>query len=154
MERIPFTREGLERLKSELEHLQKVERPQNIRAIEEARSHGDLRENAEYKAALERRDRLQSEIKTLSEQLNKIKLLTKQEIITDKASVGTIIDCKNEKGVQNTFTILGPFEADAEKNILSFQSKLAKEILGKTIGEKFSLKENEYTIIDIRNYFE
>lgn len=149
-----ITENGLSILKKKLNQLSTVEMIDNAKEIEEARSHGDLRENAEYKAALERRARLQTEIKSLSEQLNKVKLLTKEDVSTDKVGVGTIINCKNSKNEKQTFTILGPFEANPEKNILSFQSKLAIDMIGKKIGEKFSYQGIEYTIIDIRNYFD
>jgi transcription elongation factor GreA-like protein/transcription elongation GreA/GreB family factor len=149
-----ITQEGLNKLKNRLYQLSSVEMIDNAKEIEEARALGDLKENAEYKAALERRQRIQSEIKSLSEQLNKVKLIVKQEVSTDKADIGTIIECKNKKGEKKTFTILGPFEADPEKTILSFQSNLAKNIIGKTIGEKFIFDKNEYIIIDIRNFFD
>jgi transcription elongation GreA/GreB family factor len=148
------TEAGYLKIKTKLNHLSTKEMIDNAKEIEEARAHGDLRENAEYKAALERRNRLQTEIQTLSSQINSVKILIKNEISTEKASIGTIIDCIDDKGEKKSFTILGPFETDAEKNILSFQSKLAKEILGKKIGEKFVLKNSSYTIIDIRNYFD
>ncbi|MBN2479747.1 MAG: GreA/GreB family elongation factor [Parachlamydiales bacterium] len=149
-----MTAEGYNKLKNKIERLSSVEMIDNAKEIEEARSHGDLRENAEYKAALERRDRLQSEIKLLVDQISKAKLLLKEDVTTEKVNVGTVIDCKSPHGEKITFTILGPFEAKAEENIISFQSKLAKDILGKTIGEKFLFKNQEYTIVDIRNYFE
>ncbi len=149
-----ITENGLTSLKKKLTHLSTFEMIDNAKEIEEARAHGDLRENAEYKAALERRARLQAEIKSLSDQLNKAKVLTKYDVTIDKVGIGTIIDCNDQKGEKQTFTILGPLEANAEKNILSFQSKLAIEMLGKTIGEKFLFKGIEFTIIDIRNYFD
>jgi len=149
-----ITENGLFDLKKKLNHLSTVEMIGNAKEIEEARAHGDLRENAEYKAALERRTHIQSEIKSLSEQLNKIQLLNKQDVLTDKVQVGTNIDCIDEKGKKHTFTILGPFETNPEKNILSFQSKLAQEMIGKSIGEKFSFRNLDFTILNIRNYFD
>jgi len=148
------TEKGLNKIKQRLNHLSTIEMIDNAKEIEEARAHGDLRENAEYKAALERRARIQGEIKLLSDQLNKAKILIKEEIFTDKVGVGTIVDCTNEKGKKQTFIILGPFEADADKNILSFQSKFANEMIGKTLKETFSFNGKKYTIVDIRNYFD
>jgi transcription elongation GreA/GreB family factor len=126
----------------------------NAKEIEEARSHGDLRENAEYKAALERRDRLQTAIKTISSQINNVKILSKNEISIETVSIGTVVTCMDEKGKKISFTILGPFETDVEKDIISFQSKLAKDLIGKKIGETFTLQNLIYTIVDIRNYFD
>ena len=148
------TEKGLLDLKKKLTHISTVEILDNAKEIKEARALGDLRENAEYKAALERRAMLQSDLKNLADQLNNIKILTKDLIETDKISIGTIISSSDEKGKKITFTILGPIEADIEKNILSFQSKLAKELLGKTIGEKFKYESKTYTITDIRSIFE
>ena len=148
------TEQGYFRVKSKLEHLTSVETIENAKEIEEARSHGDLRENAEYKAALERRDRLQSEIKQLADQINKLKLIVKDQVTTDKVNVGTVCTAKSAEGKTINLSILGPFEANAEENVLSFQSKLAKDILGKIIGDRFNYKNTEYTIVDIRNYFE
>ncbi|NGX56709.1 MAG: Transcription elongation factor GreA [Candidatus Anoxychlamydiales bacterium] len=148
-----ITQESYQKLKEKLEYISSVEMIENSKEIEEARSHGDLRENAEYKAALEKRNRIQQEIKYLSEKFNQAKILNKNDIITSKANVGCIIKCKSSKK-ELTFTILGPFEADADKNILSFQSKLAKIIIGKSIGEKFDFQDDEFTLIDIRSYFD
>ena len=149
-----ITEDGFIKLKNKIEHLSTKEMIDNAKEIEEARALGDLRENAEYKAALERRSRLQSDLKSLAEQLSNVKILTKDIVMTDKAAVGTVVDITDKKGKKQTFTILGPLEANVDKNILSFQSKLAKEIIGHSIGEKFSFNQNEYTVVDIRNYFD
>jgi transcription elongation factor GreA-like protein/transcription elongation GreA/GreB family factor len=149
-----ITENGLVSLKKKITYLTTVEMIDNAKEIEEARAHGDLRENAEYKAALERRSRLQNEIKTLSDQLSKTRIIIKEEVTTDKVGIGTIVECTNQNNEKQLFTILGPFEANAEKNILSFQSKLAITLLDKVIGEKFSFKGLDYTITNIRNYFD
>ena len=148
------TEQGLLDLKKKITHISTIEMLDNAKEIEEARALGDLRENAEYKAALERRARLQTDLKTFADLLNNIKILTKDIIETDKVSIGTIISSSDDKGKKITFTILGPVEADIDKNILSFQSKLAKELLGKTIGEKFEYESKTYTITDIRSVLE
>ncbi|NGX43859.1 MAG: Transcription elongation factor GreA [Candidatus Anoxychlamydiales bacterium] len=145
------TEQGLLDLKKKITHISTIEMLDNAKEIEEARALGDLRENAEYKAALEKRARLQTALKTYADLLNNIKILTKDVIETDKISIGTIISSSDEKGKKITFTILGPVEADIEKNILSFQSNLAKELIGKTIGEKFEYESKTYTITDIRS---
>jgi transcription elongation factor GreA-like protein/transcription elongation GreA/GreB family factor len=148
-----ITQEKYIKLKETLERLSSVEMIENSKEIEDARSHGDLRENAEYKAALERRDRLQQEIKTLSENFSSAKILLPHDVVTSHVSVGCIVKCKSANKTI-TFTILGPFEADADKNILSYQSKLAKEMIGKSINEKFDFQNETFTIIDIRSYFD
>ncbi|NGX34244.1 MAG: Transcription elongation factor GreA [Candidatus Anoxychlamydiales bacterium] len=148
------TEKGILDLKKKISHISTIEMLDNAKEIEEARSLGDLRENAEYKAALERRARLQSDLKTFSDQLNNLKILTKEIVETDKVNVGTKIIASDEKGNKITFIILGPLEADIEKNILSFQAKLAQNLIGKTIGGKFEYESKTYTITDIRNFLD
>ena len=114
-----------------------VEMIENSKEIEEARSHGDLRENAEYKAALEKRARLQTDLKTFADLLNNIKILTKDVIETDKVSIGTIISSSDDKGKKITFTILGPVEADidiAMSNSFGFGGHNAAIIIRKWAG--------------------
>ncbi len=148
------TEKGVLDLKNKISHISSVEMINNAKEIEEARALGDLRENAEYKAALEKRARLQADLKNLADQLNNIKVLTKEDIETDKVSIGTKVSASDKQGKKIVFTILGPLEADIEKKILSFQSNLAKDLLGKTIGEKFEYESKTYTITDIRSIFE
>lgn len=146
------TSEGYQKLQQRIQQIATVETVENAKEIEIARSHGDLRENAEFKAALEKRDRLQSELKFLSEQLNQARIITKEDISTNEVGIGVIVDCTNKKGEKISYTLLGPWDADPEKNILSFQSKLAQTLKGKTVGEKFSLQGDELTIGGIRSY--
>ena len=113
-----------------------------------------LRENAEFKAALERRDRLQSELRTLSEQFNRARILTESDIAADVVGVGAVIDLLDGDGKQSTYTLLGPWEADPDKHILSFQSKLAQSLMGKKVGDEVSIKGKTYKISNLRKYFE
>jgi len=146
------TENGFKKVKERIQQIATVETVQNAKEIEVARSHGDLRENAEFKAALEKRDRLQSELKMLSDQLNRSRILTKLDITTDEVGIGCIIDCKNNKGHSITYTLLGPWDADPNAGILSFQSKLAQEMKGLVIGDKFQFQGEEFTITAIRSY--
>lgn len=146
------TQEGYQKLQQRIQQVATVETVENAKEIEIARAHGDLRENAEFKAALERRDRLQSELKTLSEQMHHARILSKEDISTQAIGVGAVIDCKNTNGEIVSYTILGPWDADPEKNILSFQSKLASTINGLAVGESFQFQEETFTIEAIRSY--
>jgi transcription elongation factor GreA-like protein/transcription elongation GreA/GreB family factor len=146
------TAEGYQKLQQRIQQIATSETVENAKEIEIARSHGDLRENAEFKAALEKRDRLQSELKFLSEQLNRARVFTKEDISTKEVGIGVIVDCKNRKGEQVSYTLLGPWDADADKNILSFQSKLSQTMKGKKVGDKFSSQGDEFTIVAIRSY--
>jgi transcription elongation factor GreA-like protein/transcription elongation GreA/GreB family factor len=146
------TAEGYQKLQQRIQQIATSETIENAKEIEVARYHGDLRENAEFKAALEKRDRLQSELKFLSEQLSRARVFTKEDISTQEVGIGAIVDCKNKKGEVLSYTLLGPWDADPDKNILSFQSKLAQTMKGKKVGEKFTSQGNEFTITAIRSY--
>ena len=148
------TREGYQKTQQRVQHIATVETVQNAKEIETARAHGDLRENAEFKAALERRDRLQSELKFLSDQLSRARILTPEDVSTDEVGVGSVVHCVDSKGEHQRFTLLGPWEADPEARILSMQSKLAQSMKGKTIGEKFDFQGEKFTVKDIDNYFD
>lgn len=148
------TQEGFQRTQVRIQQIATVETVNNAREIEIARSHGDLRENAEFKAALEKRDRLQSELKFLSDQLNQARILTPEDVVSDEVGIGTVVHCRDSKGEHIRFTLLGPWDADPEKRILSFQSKFAQAMKGKTVGEKFDFQGDVFTITDIDNYFD
>lgn len=146
------TSEGYHKLQSRIQQIATVETVENAKEIEVARSHGDLRENAEFKAALEKRDRLQSELKLLSQQLNQCRVITKDDIAKDEVGIGSIVDCTNKQGQIVTYTLLGPWDADPDKHILSFQSKLAQAMKGLKVGKQFQFQGEEFTITGIRSF--
>lgn len=146
------TQEGFQKLQSRIQQIATVETVENAKEIEIARSHGDLRENAEFKAALERRDRLQSELKFLSDQMNKTRIITQADINIEEVGVGCIVDCENKNGQTTTYTLLGPWDADPDKNILAFQSKLAQAMKGLSVGDKFQFQGDDFIVKKIRSY--
>lgn len=148
------TEAGFKKVKERMQQIATVETVQNAKEIETARSHGDLRENAEFKAALEKRDRLQSELKALSDQVNRARIVTKADIVTDEIGIGCIVEFKNKDGKTLIYTLLGPWDADPHLGILSFQSKLAQEMKGLSIGDKFKFQGEEFTITTIRSYLD
>lgn len=148
------TKEGYQKIQQRMQQIATVETVHNAKEIETARGHGDLRENAEFKAALERRDRLQSELKLLSEQVNRAQILTAADISTEKVGIGSVVDCRDSKGQHLRFTLLGPWDADPEKRILSFQSKLAQAMKGKVRGETFEFQGEKFSIEEIENFFD
>jgi transcription elongation factor GreA-like protein/transcription elongation GreA/GreB family factor len=148
------TQEGYQKTQFRIQQIATVETVHNAREIETARSHGDLRENAEFKAALERRERLQSELKFLSDQIARARILTPEDVLADEVSVGAVVHCRDSKGEHMRYTLLGPWDADPEKHILSFQSKLAQSMKGRSVGEKFEFQGDAFTITDIDNYFD
>ncbi len=148
------TAKGYNLVKDKVENIVNFQILENAKEIEEARAHGDLRENAEYKAALEKRQRLQNELQGLTENLNKAQILSKEIVRTDCVSVGTMVDCENPKGEIFVFTLLGPWDADPEKKIISFQSKLAESMTNLSIGDSFEFMNEKYVIKKISNYFD
>jgi transcription elongation factor GreA-like protein/transcription elongation GreA/GreB family factor len=146
------TEEGYKKIKERIEQIATVETVENAKEIEIARSHGDLRENSEFKFALERRSRLQSELKFLSDQFKQMRILTKHDIQTDSVNVGTVVDLESSTGTKTTYTLLGPWDANPEKNILSFQSKIAKELLGLHVGNICKIQDQDWKISSIRSF--
>ncbi|MBA3815619.1 MAG: GreA/GreB family elongation factor [Parachlamydiaceae bacterium] len=127
---------------------------ENAREIEAARALGDLRENSEYKFALEKRSRLQSELKTLSDLLGHARLITPNDIHANEVGVGSVVNVVDTKGSHFVYSVLGPWDADADSNILSFQSKLAQTILGLKIGETFEFRGEEFKIVSFKSYLD
>lgn len=153
VEPIWTTEDGYKQVKERIHHISTVETVDNAKEIEEARSHGDLRENSEFKFALERRDRLQGELKLLSDQFNKARILTKNDVSHDTVSVGVIVELSQKDGEKLSLTLLGPWEANPDQNILSFQSKLAQSLMGKKVGDQVAVQGKECTILSLHNYF-
>ncbi|HSX38703.1 MAG TPA: GreA/GreB family elongation factor [Chlamydiales bacterium] len=148
------TAEGYQKIQVRIQQIATVETVHNAREIEAARALGDLRENAEFKAALERRSRLQSELKLLSDQIAKARILTPEDVPADEVGIGSVVHCRDSKGEHLRFILLGPWDADPEKHILSFQSKLAQAMRGRVVGEKFEFQGEKFAIADIDNYFD
>ena len=144
------TSEGFQKIQQRIEKIATVEVVENAKEIEVARSHGDLRENSEFKFAQERRSRLQSELKFLSGQVKMMRVLTAEDIDTSQVSVGTVVSLQSESGENVDYTLLGPWDADPEKNILSFQSRLAKNMIGLIIGNDCEIQGKEWKVKSIK----
>ncbi len=146
------TQEGIHNLQEKIKHIGTIETIENAREIEEARALGDLRENSEFKFALEKRARLQAELKTLSDQLQKVRVITKADIPQDEAGIGSIVEVESSAGEKTRYTLLGPYDADTEQGILSFQSKLAQNMMGLKVGDNFAFQNKNYRILAIKSY--
>lgn len=146
------TEQGHLKLQKRIQQIATVETIENAKEIETARAHGDLRENAEFKAALEKRDRLQGELKLLSNQMSQARIITAQDISTDTVGVGAVVKCKNTQGKEVSYTLLGPWDADPENNILASQSKLAQTMQGSSVGDTFQFQGDTFTITGISSY--
>jgi transcription elongation factor GreA len=155
MERIPITREGLEKLRTELNRLESVEKPQNIRAIEEARGHGDLSENAEYHAAKERQSFLEGKINELKASIGKSEVLEVESGPTDRIVFGRTVRLYNlQTDEEITYQLLGPYESDPENGKIYVISPLGQALIGKEIGDEISVTTpggvQEFEILEIR----
>jgi transcription elongation factor GreA-like protein/transcription elongation GreA/GreB family factor len=148
------TEEGYNMTKERVEHIATIEVVENAKEIEEARALGDLKENSEFKYAQERRARLQAELKLLTEQLNRARIITPEDISKDEIGIGNIVDLKDGNGNTISYSILGPWDADPDKNILSFQSKFALSMSGCKAKSKVQFKDEEYTVASIKSYLQ
>lgn len=146
------TEEGYLKTQERIRQIGTVEVVENAKEIEAARALGDLRENSEFKFAQERRARLQTDLKSLSDQLKKARVITPDDIHVTEVGVGSKVTISPEKGKEITYTILGPWDADVEKNILSFNSKFAQAMVGKKRGESFQFKDDKFKILKIVSY--
>lgn len=143
----PITKTGFEKLAQELKHLKNVERPAVIAAIAEARSHGDLSENAEYHAAKEKQGLLESRINYLENKLSVSEIIDVQALSGDKVLFGgTVVLIDEETEKVKTFQIVGSDEADVEKGLLSVTSPLARSLLGKKEGESVEVNTPNGTV--------
>ncbi len=154
MTKIPFTPEGLEKIKKELEHLIKIERRKTVQAIEEARAHGDLSENAEYEAAKERQAYIEGRIQELQGILAQAEVIPPLKNPPEKVQFGVVVKLLNldtEEIV--TYRILGPYEADPSNGTISINSPIAKALIGKEVGEEVKVQTpsgiKRYEILDI-----
>ena len=137
MERIPITRTGYEMLKSELERLKTVERPSNIKAIEEARAHGDLSENAEFAAAKERQAFIESRVGELEYKLGNADIIDPDTLPKDRAIFGCRVVLENiDTGESIEYQLTGPDESDIQQGRISVTSPLGRAIVGKQEGDE------------------
>ncbi len=154
MDRVPVTREGFETLKKELENLKRNERPQNIKAIEEARAHGDLSENAEYAAAKDRQSFIERRINELEFKLGNIDIIETDKLPKNRAVFGSKVVLENiETGEDVSYQLVGPDESDIENGRISVSSPLGKAIIGRKPGDELTLEvpggKRSYELIEI-----
>jgi len=154
IERMPISRMGHERLKKELENLERRERHDVIRAIEVAREHGDLKENAEYHAAKERQGHVEGRILELKDKLSRAEVIDCSDVNCSRAVFGTVVTMLDlDADVEVTYQLLGPEESDVEKGVISIQSPLGRAILGKEVDDEVKVVTpggiREFEVIDI-----
>ncbi len=137
IERMPISRMGFDRLRKELENLERRERHDVIKAIEVAREHGDLKENAEYHAAKERQGHVEGRILELKDKLSRAEVIDCSDVNCSRAVFGTVVTMLDlDEDVEVTYQLLGPEESDVEKGVISIRSPLGRAIIGKEIGDE------------------
>ena len=154
LKRIPITPNGYQKLQEELDLLIKVERPKNIKAISEARAHGDLSENAEYHAAKERQSFIEGRIQELKTKIALANVIDPSKISQNKVAFGAtvkLLDIATDE--EKMYMLVGPDEADAKNGKISISSPVGKALLNKEIGDVVTIKAPartmEYEILEI-----
>ena len=137
MTRKPLTQKGAEKLRIELRRLKTEERPRVIRAIAEARAHGDLSENAEYHAAREQQGFIEGRIREIDHELSHSEIIDVSSLPAgDRVVFGATVDLENQDdGSKMTFQIVGELEADARLSLISITSPIARALVGKRVGD-------------------
>lgn len=144
------TEDALNRKKEELNRIYTIKIPENKKEISRAREFGDLSDNFEYKAAKERQDQLYQKLKMLNAELEKAVIIDLRKIDTSSVNIGTRVTLKNlKKDKLINYTILGRWDTDLEKNIISNEAPIAQSLLSKECGDKVILNDIEYEIINI-----
>jgi len=155
MDKEPITVKGLENLKSELEDLKNVQRPKVVEAIAEARSHGDLKENAEYHAAKEQQALIESRVVAINDLIARANVIDVTKIENNgKVIFGSTVklqDLENDKKIN--YKLVGQDEADIKKNLIFFKSPIGKALIGKDKGEMVTVStpsgEKNFEILDV-----
>ena len=157
MEKIPFTQSGLEKIKLELQQLKNVERQQVIRAIADAREHGDLSENAEYHAARERQSFIEGRITELEDVTSRAEVIDTSRITGETVTFGvTVVIVDEITDIEYSYSIVGQYEAELEERKISTASPIAKGLIGKKVGDSVEVQTprgpHPYEIISISVY--
>ncbi|NPA65933.1 MAG: transcription elongation factor GreA [Epsilonproteobacteria bacterium] len=155
MEKVePMTLYGYEKLQAEVKELRDVRRPAIVKAIEEALEHGDLKENAEYHSAKEQQKLIDQRLAELAEIIGNAKIVDPSELEHSRVSFGSTVTLEDlDSGDEVTYTIVGGCESNPDKGLISFNSPLAKQLLGKEEGDEVKVKlpggVKEYEVIDV-----
>jgi len=155
IDKVPTTKEGLEKLRQELHTIITIDRPKNIKAIEEARSHGDLNENAEYHAAKERQSFLEAKINELEVAISRSEVIEISNEPAENIIFGSTVELKNLVNNQTvTYQLVGPYESNPEDGKISITSPLGKALIGNEEGDYIKLKTpggvQEFEILEIK----
>ena len=154
MARSPITRNGYNNLAKELDNLKKVIRPQVIKAIEEARAHGDISENAEFVAAKEQQSFVEKKIREIEQKLANSEIIDNLNLINGKVGFGSVVTLENlHNGGKVTYQIVGPDESDISSGKISIASPLGKALIGKEEEDEVKVQTpggaKNYTILKV-----
>lgn len=134
-EKVPMLASGFEALKSELQQLKTVERPSVVKAIEEARAHGDLSENAEYHAAKEKQGLVEARVMELEDALSRADVIDPATLKGDTVMFGATVTVLDEDDKSTIFQIVGVEEADLKKRRISYTSPIGRALIGRSVGD-------------------
>ena len=154
-ERVPMTPRGFQALKDELKKLKSVDRPANIKDIEEAIAHGDLSENAEYHAAKEKQAHIAGRMAMIDDRIARAQVIDSSDQTPDKVRFGATVSLSDiESGDELSYTIVGEEEADAKKGMISVTSPVARALMNKEVGDEVMVKvpkgHRELEVLEIR----
>lgn len=154
VQRIPMSKKGISKLKAELNQLERIDRAKVVRAIETARQHGDLKENAEYHAAKERQGHIEGRILELKDKISRAEVIDCSQVPIEKAVFGTVVQLLDlDTDEEVAYQLLGPEEADVKSGSISVMSPLGRSMLGKEIGDEVVVKTpggtREFEVIGI-----
>jgi transcription elongation factor GreA len=155
MPKFPMTPRGQQRLKDELKHLREVERPKNVRDIEEARAHGDLKENAEYHAAKERQGFIEGRSREIEAIIAQAEIIDPSKLSGTRVVFGATVRLTDtDTGDEVTYTIVGDYEADIKLQRIAVSAPLARAMIGREQGETVTIKTGkgtrEYEVTHVR----
>lgn len=154
IEKLPMLAEGHARLQEELHRLKAVERPAIVEAIEEARAHGDLSENAEYHAAKERQGHNEAQISDIEDRLARAQVIDPTTLSGDKVVFGATVELTDEDEARITYQIVGETEADAKGGRISYSSPVGRALIGRRVGDEVEVitpsGEKYYSIEAVR----
>ena len=156
MDKEPITVNGLQDLKTELEDLKNVQRPKIVEAIAEARSHGDLKENAEYHAAKEQQGLIEGRVVAINDIIARANVIDVTKIENDgKVIFGSTVEVQDlETNKKISYRLVGQDEADIKKNLVFFRSPIGKAFIGKNKGEMVTVNtpsgEGSFEILDVK----
>jgi len=135
-DKVPMLAEGHRKLNDQVRHLKMIERPEIVQAIEDARAHGDLSENAEYHAAKERQGQVEATIADIEDQLSRAIVIDPTTLSGEKVVFGATVTLADEDNKKVKYQLVGQVEADARDGRISFNSPLGRALIGRQVGEE------------------